>query len=1593
MEQGVLISALAWLTAFLEPTPASSPEALDRARRAVAQALLNSQQEAIDDEPAWNSAAIPETIPDSVLATLEQIARDVLAAPADPSARLSRRFSPVASSRVPAWATGWQPAAGFGPFRDRDGRTVWFDIRHTGQFITMAEAASGQLIAALPAMPLAAGASRIELRAGSVWLLARMFDVGAPSGAFAGVRIRGGLLELSHAGEVHGTTLLINSAITATLRLDLLPPNRPARSRFGGDATDVVADLPANVVLRFRGASGGELVNAGDARLEVYGNAAGLKLRPGPGAHYDSSSRSLQFQAGASLEQIRIDHSRSAVFQPSGGARLSRAWWTVPVALPQGGSPVNLGDAAGAGALALRIDGVVPVQLPALGSAGPVVMNAAYIAAAPGSLSVTGTAAGVYRQTLRLWNFDEQRRSRLELLAAKSVSLSLDAAAGAAGGEALAADGLECAAQLDRPLTAANQRVPFFSKAARMDVSSSAAGLRVGIQAPASPPLDPVGGLPLNQPGLSFALENAFAATGPALELRAFGSLSGGGDVDEGSASLRFGVSFLLPMLPDPYAANVSLSHLRPAERQNAAPAGTLLASVRWTAPATPAVAFELVSVTPFPFPPVFLPIQETPIESRQFGLLARERTPWPEVEATFAGGQDLFRLLDLSSNADLFGVGFSLDPNRRALAAQAVRLDGMDLVSPARDVSVFTLPAFQWEPVYDMSAQPGFPPRLDSVTDGGPTRFALNSARLVPIAPLPAIDLMLDQYRNAAPLSVRFTLPFGMVAVANMTRVLGADPGVVFPPGFSNVRPLFPDWNVQGGVQLRLESQGEAAGGAGGPVALMIARSLPGSTVQTDNGASGLSVLSGPVNNVLVNSIETIFNDSFAAGKAIPQVPVLQVDFSGYGGSTFSDWRNPDPAGAGVSLVRLEALSGRTSREVVQAHSKIVPYGVRAVRTITMHRGGSGGVFRRDSGWQPVSDGEYQIAPDVVVHPGVLPRIVNVRNIRETSTVYQRVYPAAAGQPSVTVELVQVLLDGDVEVEDVTLGANSDNNVPVHDLVGYLQLQPIGQDLDARQIDDLLASTGPLGGPIDCELNVGSSGLLMRLSRMEVDRTATAGNSPQLAAVARGTVGLPATGQWTFAFRGSSDPAPRALDGGRGIPLIRANPAGPAVPPYRFAEPAELYHPVNPGSEYGLLHATGGQRLYAPQPFVRRNEPIIRSGATLLFADTYALAGIVTLFPRPDLCHVLPAGSLLRITGTRKLRLEIPPQPGLAAGEFPVTILERTLSSASSLVVRSRFRSGATIRLSIDSDLGPDWSCSFGPVGVIGDVDGLPELIQVAGMMGSSAVAPQKLENPQVTFGGVLAPLQALIDFLTAFGLPVPLSVAITNAKFSVKTSALYDFPKILGKEEAEAINQGLGFMLEVELELGLGNFDDNVVDAGFGALGATPGNGGWMMFLKISTKIMGKVLDPLPVFLGGASKFEIESSSNGASKVSYGFGLAGVVDIDAKVISLTGSRTYLTVLQREFDPSGAPKVGVGVSSEWEVESEMAEGLAGVKLSFELLILVEKTDDYHARGQGTLAIDLTAAYVLHKSFEVEFDVDERIAAAAFVAATVLPLA
>jgi hypothetical protein len=415
-------------------------------------------------------------------------------------------------------------------------------------------------------------------------------------------------------------------------------------------------------------------------------------------------------------------------------------------------------------------------------------------------------------------------------------------------------------------------------------------------------------------------------------------------------------------------------------------------------------------------------------------------------------------------------------------------------------------------------------------------------------------------------------------------------------------------------------------------------------------------------------------------------------------------------------------------------------------------------------------------------------------------------------------------------------------------------------------------------------------------------------------------------------------------------------------------------------------------------------NDPTIYGGAPMLFADMYTLAGTLALFPRPDLCHPLPNGSVLRITGRGKLRLEIPPQPGLGPGEFKVGPIERTLSKGAALRVRSRFRNDSTIKLLVDSSLLPNWSCVYGPVAIVGDFDDFDDLYQVSGSITSSAIQKPGLEKPFLTFGGALAPVQDIISFLTSFGLAFPFWVHPTNPEYAFQSGAKLVFPSFPTKILDKLIKHGFGWKVELELAAGFGKkaqFWESSEDVAHQVES-------WSLFVKFEAKVMTQVIKQIPGYVGGASKFELEGTTEGKSELSFHLGMAGAVDLDhvEPFAKIKGSRTYTLVLKHVV---GEKAVYPGVSSEWEVEAQVLtfkipfpglepeeRGLVEAKFSVELLVLVEKpaafpaVEEMHLKGEATVALDITLGFVFSKTFEVEFKVDERIAAAVFVATTVL---
>ena len=123
----------------------------------------------------------------------------------------------------------------------------------------------------------------------------------------------------------------------------------------------------------------------------------------------------------------------------------------------------------------------------------------------------------------------------------------------------------------------------------------------------------------------------------------------------------------------------------------------------------------------------------------------------------------------------------------------------------------------------------------------------------------------------------------------------------------------------------------------------------------------------------------------------------------------------------------------------------------------------------------------------------------------------------------------------------------------------------------------------------------------------------------------------LPGGGQWSFLVQRAGTTAPEAVDRDHGVPLIRAGTAAappPAGSPYRFADPSDLLRPDAPSVDYGVVHATGTQRLLFPRPKLEPGAHALTSTRAPVLADPYALATATGPFPRIDACIPLPSAS-----------------------------------------------------------------------------------------------------------------------------------------------------------------------------------------------------------------------------------------------------------------------------------------------------------------------------------------------------------------------------
>lgn len=1336
--------------------------------------------------------------------------------------------------------------------------------------------------------------------------------------------------------------------MNCTLKLKLDSPATPGGIIGpGADAREAEASLLAEVVLIFT-AAGAAIQKASKASISVYGFDTKLSLGDGTPAYLPNLNRIfIKFKADAN--QFIVQTQQSTMFVVGGEAPIIDAAWALPVAIID---PNSLGNASGDGTIALLLGDYLQVSWKGQTKnldLGPAILMVDSERLAIVALSAKGSGVN---QNLELWADDALGRpSKVSLT--WQTPFPLLYICQAAGFEAVLVEA-ELEANLDRPLVLDGSRVPVLSKKAQVVLIEIANKTMIFILAVLEPPRD-------DRKALSFALANAVLKSSPAKEMVLMGEYDGQ-KVSKGMLALVFILQFVLPTLPDPYAANFMSSSAyvagrkmldSPSEGVSAIISPQILISlVEWA----PNTAAKLLFLVPYLAEQQLLGAKEPSFAAASFAINDRERM----TEFARTAGLGGIILLDVSSNADLFGVSIGNRLSTGSLATEKTRqtpnmgftIQDMYLQAPSSIIQVITVPEVQWEPVVTpvpTEDDPTFPKYLTFPDSGIPSLLGTETVKLVQVAPIPALDQFIGDFNDQndpVPAFAYFTLPFGIIAGATMAKKKE------FPylsPAINYNRPEFPSEGFKGGHQVSIKAPGLTYQGA--------SPGLNGFAVQLRNALSGGQPTG---KSILDNDVDTIFNDNFKPGSARQKVPITRIDLSGYGESLFSDWRNPSDAAAVVSKALFNVIVGRTSHEVIQVKSILYPYAPRLIRTVTIQRLNSGMVVRHDSGWQPVTEGFYAYpdyhtnpdinpSPGIKTHPGVVLGIRNITNIRDTGQTFTTTKYGT--------QLMAVRFDADVIIDGV-------GEVPSRDQLGFVQLtdpQRIGL-LNPEEYVELISKFGPLGGAVDCTIHVGVSGqppqkntMACRVHKVGVGYTQGMGG-PEFVMTAWVSPIFPKGGQWSFLRQLTSSDAPHPVDSSLGIPIIRegiaSSPPSPTSP-YRFADPEDLARPDAPSSDYGILHASGTQRLFFPRPKIEATDPSrITSTRIPLLADPYTLATAAGFFPKPTDAIPFPDNNwAFSIDVNGNFRLELP-NPS-----FPIGVGQRTISDASSVRSYADYN-GSTVEIKIDTADAVPWSFLLRNVGLAASSGMLGEVMRVIATVESTAVSPTKLKDAHLVLGDALQPVQALMVFLQELGLPTPLDVTMTNspkfrAGLKIPLDDLFELiPMPPGGPEFD--DTDIKVTETIESPLSEAEFDFE------------------------ATLLIPTPYPPLKAVGRVELAIKLSTESGTTFILTWGAGV-GV----SFTVGGFGCKAYF--LQNQFLVIGDTVVGIGAGIAIKGSIDLKIVDVEVSVETKMAVLIVKKDQncpdvtVWGAAQITFAVEVTIFWVIDISFEVQAEYDQNL--------------
>ena len=1271
-------------------------------------------------------------------------------------ALIAVRRVPIPSSQVaeglPAWTRGLAEARVVGPVWDGSGREIWIHVFRRVRQVRFVRTPGGRPFLSVPSVQFInsianASSTEHDLGAGSLWVATDLFD-SAPVDSFCGLRIASGKLSFSKQVAVVGDEVVVPQDVTCGIDVVLDPPVGPSAGLGQRDPGEYVRagqfQPPTGLKINIA-PSGGTIRATSAAAMTVFGEQIAFAPAAEPARYLSGYNRLLVPMA---IAESHFD--ASAANGPSVGFAGSAPILGGGLALSSAViNPAQLGEAGGVGALMLDLAAGLTARVrsePEFDALGPAILMLDAT-----RLAVTALVAENKGPPIAVDLGLKAAHGRAEINRLSAAPLRYFAEA---QGRETVVYSADVDMRPDLPRDVAGDRVPLKMPGAMMVLSWTTSGRFMGV----------FGQVVNAARHRCFQIKNALCSANEPAFAVLLGELDQGRIVKGGLWAL-YPLNAIVPTLPDPYASNVPL-HRTGKHRQTS----VLVSRVTIT---DTAQDLEMLLSGPPLLPPLAKPA-DNPLTRIGIDAAGRGKTKAKgEHDLNWQGalGRALefetlpkLMLLDISSAAGQLGVALrpdlrdkraSIAPPEKAPAEQGpgeqgpgeqgpgepgpgeqgpvphqpIGISDLSLEADSRYTVLLALPAVQWEPVVAMPPDPGdavpFPDRVVFLNSGVPTVVDVPDEGRVPIAPLPVYDKIRNSPGRTAHSQekARFTLPFGMIAQARLSAPTRARRGT----RISEARPTGD--GLTGAPQLDLSAEDATLAPGESPA-------MPGHVVQLPLAlpANGL----GSARSVLGDSVTIIFNSNLGAGSADALVPVTRIGLSGFGETVFSNWINPKNAVTQVDKVTFDVPVGRTAREVVQVRSILLPYGVPVVRTVTLQRKADAIVGRSDSGWVAAGDGDYDIAGSgVVTHPGVVSRITNVEDIRETG---QRV--TADGQ-----EFIAVYFHGDLILEGRA------DPAPVKRHLGYVRLSASGPSFSPATYQDLIAQVGPMGGGVDATIHVGGGNHRMRIQRVGIGVSGT-----EFAMAAWGSPVFPGGGDWSVLATDDPVGEPKPVPEDTGLPLIRQGAAGTATShPYRFAAPEDLLS-ATPGTDFGILHSMGMQRAFYRRPRIEPTDPNrIVSTERPVIADVFGLARATSVFPAQIDCIPFPnANYALEARADGSYRLDGP-------GQFPSGIGRRTISTVGT-VIDAQDYSNSEITYELDTRDAVPWTFAVTEVQQISANSGMGDLVTTTVDVLSNGEQDPRFENTSVALGGPLQIVQDVLTLLEKLGLPNGLDARMEN-------------------------------------------------------------------------------------------------------------------------------------------------------------------------------------------------------------------------------------